>query len=163
MGSSGRTTALRGEAVLFHDTFTYYYHPEVGQAAVRILEALGYRVVIVNKTGCCGRPAISKGMLPLAKKWARKNVDALLPYAKRGVPIVGTEPSCLLTFRDEYPDLLRDEAAHVVAEQAFLLDELIVRLAQEDAASVKAAFKDDLQQRSPALCHRRRSSVPNQR
>jgi Fe-S oxidoreductase len=118
---------------------------------------LGYKVVIVENTGCCGRPAISKGMLPLAKKWARRNVDALLPYAKRGVPIVGTEPSCLLTFRDEYPDLLRDEASHIVAEQAFLLDELIVKLAQEDAASVKAAFKEDLQQEVllHAHCHQK--------
>ncbi len=89
-------------------------------------------------------------MLPLREEWARKNVDALLPYARRGVPIVGTEPSCLLTFRDEYPDLLRDDDSRAVAAQAFLLDELIVKLAQEDAASVKAAFRDDLQQRDPA-------------
>ncbi|HWO73218.1 MAG TPA: FAD-linked oxidase C-terminal domain-containing protein, partial [Dehalococcoidia bacterium] len=99
----GGGAPVRGEAVLFHDTFTDYFHPEVGQAAVRLLEALGYGVVLVSGVVCCGRPAVSKGLLSTAKRWARKNVEALLPYARRGVPIVGTEPSCLLTFRDEYP------------------------------------------------------------
>ncbi|HEY7466741.1 MAG TPA: heterodisulfide reductase-related iron-sulfur binding cluster, partial [Dehalococcoidia bacterium] len=134
--------ASRGEAVLFHDTFTDYYHPEVGRAAVRILEALGYTVVLAERTGCCGRPAISKGLLPTARRWARGNVDALLPYAKRGVPIVGTEPSCLLTFRDEYPDLLRDDDAKAVAAQSFLLDELLVKLAVEEPDAVRAIFRD---------------------
>jgi Fe-S oxidoreductase len=135
----------RGDAVIFHDTFTDYYHPEVGCAAVRVLEGLGYNVVIVNQMACCGRPAISKGLLPLAQRWARRNVDALLPYAQRGVPIVGTEPSCLLTLRDEYSDLLRDEASRVVAGQAVLLDELIVRLAAEDSEAV-AIFRDGVEQ-----------------
>ncbi|HEX5369706.1 MAG TPA: heterodisulfide reductase-related iron-sulfur binding cluster, partial [Dehalococcoidia bacterium] len=142
MRPSGRVT--RGGAVLFHDTFTDYYNPEVGRAAVRILEALGYDVVLAPRTGCCGRPAISKGLLDTAAKWARRNVDALLPYARRGVPIVGTEPSCLLTFRDEYPDLLRDEDSKTVAAQTFLLDELIVKLSKEDPDAVAAAFRDDL-------------------
>ena len=135
--------APRGEVVLFDDTFTQYEHPEVGQAATRVLEALGYRVVLVQRIGCCGRPLISKGMLGTAARWARRNVEALLPYAERGVPIVGTEPSCLLTLRDEYPDLLRDDASRTVAGQALLLDELIARLAgeQPDIASI---FRDDV-------------------
>jgi Fe-S oxidoreductase len=141
-----RATAPRGDVVLFHDTFTDYFNPEVGQAATRVLAGLGYRVVLAERTGCCGRPAISKGLLPEAKKWAQKNVEALLPYARRGVPIVGTEPSCLLTFRDEYPDLLRNEDSKTVAAQSFLLDELIVKLAGEDRASVQAAFKADITQ-----------------
>jgi Fe-S oxidoreductase len=147
---------VRGEAVLFHDTFTDYFHPEVGRAAVRILEALGYHVVLAEKTGCCGRPAISKGLLPTAKAWARRNVDALLPYVRRGIPIVGTEPSCLLTFRDEYPALLKDDASREVAAQTFLLDELISKLAAEDA-SVASLFRDDLQREVlvHAHCHQK--------
>jgi Fe-S oxidoreductase len=144
--AAGPRVAPRGDVVLFHDTFTDYFNPEVGQAATRVLEGLGYRVVLAERTGCCGRPAISKGLLPEAKKWAQKNVQALLPYARRGVPIVGTEPSCLLTFRDEYPDLLRNDDSKTVAAQSFLLDELIVKLAGEDKASVQAAFKSDLKQ-----------------
>jgi Fe-S oxidoreductase len=136
----------RGDVVLFHDTFTDYFNPEVGQAATRVLEGLGYNVILAERTGCCGRPAISKGLLPDAIKMARRNVDALLRYARRGVPIVGTEPSCILSFRDEYPDLLRDDASREVAKQTFLLDELIVKLADEDKASVQDAFKDGLSQ-----------------
>jgi Fe-S oxidoreductase len=152
----GQGGEVRGEAVLFHDTFTDYFHPEVGQAAVRVLEALGYRVVLAEKTGCCGRPAISKGLLPTAKGWARRNVNALLPYARRGVPIVGTEPSCLLTFRDEYPDLLQDAASKAVAAQTFLLDELIAKLAAEDA-TVASIFRDDLKREIllHAHCHQK--------
>jgi Fe-S oxidoreductase len=133
-------SVTRGEAVYFADTFTNYYHPEVGRAAVRLLEALGYGVVLVRGMTCCGRPAISKGLLPLAKRWARRNVETLLPYARRGLPIVGTEPSCIAAFRDEYPDLLRDEDARVVAGQTLLLDELLSRLAQSDP-SIRDLFQ----------------------
>jgi Fe-S oxidoreductase len=144
-GREAQVAGTRGDAVFFHDTFTDYYHPEVGRAAVRILEAVGYNVVLAERTGCCGRPAISKGLLPMARNWARRNVDALLPYAQRGVPIVGTEPSCLLTFRDEYPELLRDEDSKVVAAQTFLLDELLLKLVKEEPEQVNAIFRDDLQ------------------
>jgi len=130
--------APRGDAVLFDDTFTRYQHPEVGAAATRVLEALGYRVTLVRRLGCCGRPAISKGLLGTARRWARRNVDALVPYARRGVPIVGTEPSCLLTLRDEYPALLRDEATATVAREAVLLDELVARIAAEEPAAIDA-------------------------
>ncbi|MQA00187.1 MAG: FAD-binding protein [Dehalococcoidia bacterium] len=133
--------APRGDVVLFDDTFTDYYHPEVGQAAVRVLEALGYRVVLVPRLGCCGRPAISKGQLGTAREWARRNIERLAPYAERGVPIVGTEPSCLLTLRDEYPELLPGADARAVAGQALLLDELLARLAIEDG-TVGELFAD---------------------
>ena len=126
-------SAPRGEAVLYDDTFTRYYHPEVGQAAVRVLEALGYSVTVIERLGCCGRPLISKGQLGEAQVWARRNVEILASYAERGVPIVGTEPSCLLALRDEYPDLLRSPEARTVAGQALLLDELVAKLAGEDA------------------------------
>ena len=128
-------SAPRGDVVYFDDTFTNYFHPEVGTAAVRLLEALGYRVTRVPQRACCGRPAISKGMLPLATRWAAINVEALRPFAECGVPIVGTEPSCLLALRDEYPELLRDgdrAAADVVAANASLLDELLARRLDED-------------------------------
>ena len=125
--------APRGEAVYLADTFTEYFHPEVGRAAVRVLERLGYAVTVVPGLACCGRPAISKGQLGLARGWAEENVARLEPYARRGVPIVGTEPSCLLTLRDEYRDLLPGERAEAVAGQALLLDELVARVAEEDA------------------------------
>jgi FAD/FMN-containing dehydrogenase/Fe-S oxidoreductase len=118
--------APRGEVVLFNDTFTTYNVPEIARAAVGVLEAAGYRVVLVDKK-CCGRPLISKGMLAEARDHAEWNVQRLAPYARRGVPIIGLEPSCLLTLRDETVDLVRTEDARVVARQSFLFEEFLVR------------------------------------
>src|SRR5438876_3880662 len=116
----------RGEVVLFHDTFVTYNTPEIGRAAVELLETAGYRVVLVDKK-CCGRPLISKGMLTEARAHAAWNVARLAPYARRSIPIVGLEPSCLLTLRDESVDLLRTDDARTVARHAFLLDEFLQR------------------------------------
>jgi len=118
--------APRGEVVLFDDTFTTYNAPEIGRAAVELLEAAGYRVVLVDKK-CCGRPLISKGLLAEAREHAAWNVARLHPYAARGVAIVGLEPSCLLTLRDEAVDLVRTDAARAVARQSFLLEEFLLR------------------------------------
>ena len=100
--------------------------------SVRVLEALGYAVTVVDRLGCCGRPLISKGQLRTARAWAARNVEVLAPYAARGIPIVGTEPSCLLALRDEYPDLVRTTDARAVARQALLVEELVARLAASD-------------------------------
>lgn len=115
-----------GEAVLFHDTFNDFNTPNVAVAATRLLDRLGYRVRLVDKR-CCGRPMISKGMLGQAKNNAAWNIEQLAPFAERAVPIIGLEPSCLLTLRDEYPEFLPTAAARKVAEQSFLLEEFIVR------------------------------------
>ena len=120
----------RGKVVLFNDTFMDYNYPQVGRAATRLLEAAGFEVLLVDKR-CCGRPLISKGMLPKAREWARDNVDRLYPYAQQGIPIVGCEPSCLLTLRDEYPDLLRDDKARMVASQTYMVEEFLQKLAEE--------------------------------
>ena len=118
--------APRGEVVLFHDTFTTYNSPEIGRAAVGLLEAAGFRAVLVDRK-CCGRPLINKGMLAEAREHAAWNVRRLAPYAARGVAIVGLEPSCLLTLRDESVDLLRTDEARAVARQSFLLEEFLLR------------------------------------
>jgi len=120
------SAGTRGEVVLFHDTFVTYNAPQIGKAAVQLLERAGYAVRLVDKK-CCGRPLISKGMLAEAKAHAAWNVERLLPYAERGVAIVGLEPSCLLTLRDEYVDLLRSDAARQVAKQSLLLEEFLDR------------------------------------
>jgi FAD/FMN-containing dehydrogenase/Fe-S oxidoreductase len=116
----------RGEVLLFHDTFNNFNTPNVAIAATRFLEKSGYRVLLADKK-CCGRPMISKGMLAEAKKNAAWNVDKLAPYAEKGTPIVGLEPSCLLTLRDEYPEFIRTPAAKNVAENSFLFDEFVMR------------------------------------
>ncbi len=116
----------KGEVILFHDTFNNFNTPNVAIAATRFLERSGYRVMLVDKK-CCGRPMISKGMLGQAKENAVWNVDKLAPYAEKGIPIVGLEPSCLLTLRDEYPEFIRTSAAKKVAANSFLLEEFVQR------------------------------------
>jgi Fe-S oxidoreductase len=131
--------APRGEVVLFHDTFVTHNTPEIGQAAVNLLEAAGYRVVLVDDRRCCGRPLISKGMLAEARANAAWNVERLVPYARRGVAIVGLEPSCLLTLRDEWVDLLRTDEARVVAAQSALLEQFLLREREQGLALPWAA------------------------
>jgi Fe-S oxidoreductase len=120
------SVGAKGEVVLFHDTFNNFNTPNVAIAATRLLERAGYRVRLSNKR-CCGRPMISKGMLRDARENARWNVDQLAPYAESNIPIIGLEPSCLLTLRDEYPEFLRNTAAKRVAENSFLLEEFLMR------------------------------------
>jgi FAD/FMN-containing dehydrogenase/Fe-S oxidoreductase len=127
----------RGDVVLFHDTFVTYNAPEIGQAAVGVLEAAGYRVLLVDRK-CCGRPLISKGLLDRAREHAAWNVARLAPQVRRGVAVVGLEPSCLLTLRDEWVDLLRTDEARAVARQSFLLEEF---LARERGRGLELAFK----------------------
>ena len=115
-----------GEVVLFHDTFNNYNTPNVAIAATRFLEKSGYRVLLVDKK-CCGRPMISKGMLSHAKENAAWNVEKLAPFAGKATPIIGLEPSCLLTLRDEYSEFVRTEAAKLVAANSFLLEEFVMR------------------------------------
>ncbi len=118
--------ANKGKVLYFHDTWVSYYQPEVGKAAVGLLEAAGFEVILALKRACCGRPMISKGMLKEAKKNARINASLLSGYTRDGIPVVGTEPSCVLTFRDEYPDLLPgDKDAAVLAKNSYLLDEFL--------------------------------------
>ena len=116
--------AKYGTVALYNDTFMNYNYPEIGISAVEVLEAAGYRVELVNG-GCCGRPMISKGLLNQAREQAHANIDALYAYAQQGIPIVGCEPSCLLTLRDEYPEFINDDRAQTVAAQSFLIDEFL--------------------------------------
>ncbi|MQG00042.1 MAG: anaerobic glycerol-3-phosphate dehydrogenase subunit C [SAR202 cluster bacterium] len=125
-------TTTRGKVVLFNDTFMNYNYPNVGKAAVKIIEEAGFEVNLVDRK-CCGRPMISKGMLDAAKENARYNVDLLYPYIEDGAYIVGCEPSCLLSFRDEYPELLQDEKSKKVSEKSFLLEEFLDMLNKENS------------------------------
>jgi Fe-S oxidoreductase len=90
-----------GDVVLVVDTFNRYFEPQNARAALKVLEAAGYRVHAPRGL-CCGRTFLSAGLVDEAKKEARKMVDALAPYVAKGVPIVGLEPSCLFSLRDEF-------------------------------------------------------------
>ncbi len=110
------------QVVLFNDTFTEFYTPEVGRAAYQLLTHLDYEVIIPPYT-CCGRPLISKGFLNRAKRQAARLVTTLLPYAERGIPIVGLEPSCLSSLEDDAVDL--HPSAHIIAAHATSLEALL--------------------------------------
>jgi FAD/FMN-containing dehydrogenase/Fe-S oxidoreductase len=121
----------RPPVILFHDTWTNYNERDIGMAAVRVLEAAGYDVQLATGKQCCGRPLITGGQADRAKAWVDHNVALLAPYAKAGVPIVGIEPSCILTLRDEYVTLASDQArAKLVATQALTFEEFVVRETQ---------------------------------
>jgi FAD/FMN-containing dehydrogenase/Fe-S oxidoreductase len=124
------TVAGNGRRVfLFCDEFTNYNDVEAGIAAVRLLEHLGYSVEI-PRHGESGRASLSKGLLRRARRIARGNVRALSPLVGPELPLVGIEPSAILCFRDEYPDLLRGEeqrAARELARNCLMIDEFIVR------------------------------------
>ena len=128
-GTNLRGTA-KGTVALFNDTFMNYNYPEIGIAAVELLEAAGYRVQLADAE-CCGRPMISKGLLDEAAAHARYNVDRLYAFADQGVPIIGCEPSCLLTFRDEYPEFCQDERAAKVADHSYMIDEFLAMLQEK--------------------------------
>lgn len=117
--------------VLLADTFNTWFEPENLRAARVVLQAAGYRVHLAQQPGerklCCGRTYLATGMVDQARQEAQRMVDALLPWAHRGVPIVGLEPSCLLSLRDEYKVLLPGAETALLAEHALLLEELIMR------------------------------------
>jgi FAD/FMN-containing dehydrogenase/Fe-S oxidoreductase len=111
---------------LWPDTFTNYFHPEVGKAAVEVLEAAGYRVVIPSRPLCCGRPLYDYGMLYTAKRLLRQILVTLRPAIRAGAPLIGVEPSCLAVFRDELPNLFpHDEDARRLTKQSFLFSEFL--------------------------------------
>jgi Fe-S oxidoreductase/FAD/FMN-containing dehydrogenase len=122
----------RGIVILWDDTYLSYNEPEIGQATVQVLEAAGFEVRLIEGRRCCGRPMISKGLLKEACAHAAHNVELLAPFAAKGMPIVGVEPSCVAAFRDEYPDLLRTDDAKLVAQRTFFVEEFLANLAEKE-------------------------------
>ena len=119
--------AGKKQVVFFHGCATKYYEPLVGRAAVYVLKALGFEVTIPPQ-GCCGLPLLSNGEFKPARRYHRRNVDALAAYARRGIPIVGTSTSCTLTLKDEAPELLEmwDEDTRLVAQNTYDLHEFLL-------------------------------------
>jgi Fe-S oxidoreductase len=143
--------------VLFVDTFNGYFESANAHAALKVLQATGYTVHVASKVQddgkhlCCGRTFLSAGMVEQARAKAREVVDSLLPFAQKGIAIVGLEPSCLLTLRDELLVMGLGESAQVIAKQALLFEEF---LAREDQAGQLDALKTQLQAvTQPLLLH----------
>ncbi len=153
---SKKAAQAKGQVVLFHDTFNTYNDPHIAIAATQVLEAAGFEVILPGHN-CCGRPMLSKGLIDGARELARETIEKLYPYAAKGVPIVGLEPSCLLSFRDDYHYLLSDdERVRTVSDQAFLFEEFIAQLAENDELGLD--FDPSLQGKELLLhghCHQK--------
>jgi FAD/FMN-containing dehydrogenase/Fe-S oxidoreductase len=117
-------------AILWPDTWNNHFHPSTPQAAVEVLEAAGFRVIVPSVSLCCGRPLYDYGMLDLAKRMLHQILDALRAQIRAGVCVVGLEPSCVSVFRDELVNLLpNDGDARLLSQQTYLLSEFLVKKA----------------------------------
>ena len=143
--------------VLFVDTFNGYFEPGNASSALKVLQTAGYTVHVATKkiadgkSLCCGRTFLASGMVDQAKEKAGELVAALLPFAEKGIAIVGLEPSCLLTMRDEMLVMGLGEAAQTISRHALLLEEF---LAREAAAGQLEVLQSRLKPVSqPILLH----------
>jgi FAD/FMN-containing dehydrogenase/Fe-S oxidoreductase len=120
------------EVVLFADTFNRYFERENIDAALAVLSAAGYRVHFAapadgGRPLCCGRTFLSIGKVKQAREEAERALAAIAPYVEQGMPVVGLEPSCLFSFRDEIPALVKSDLARQAANQAVLFEEFLAR------------------------------------
>jgi FAD/FMN-containing dehydrogenase/Fe-S oxidoreductase len=128
--SNGANGASPQRVVLWPDTFNDYFHPEVAVAAVEVLDAAGFEVVVPSGSMCCGRPLYDYGMLRLARRLLRGVLSGLAEEIRAGTPVVALEPSCGAVFRNELPNMLpENEDAKRLARQTYTLGELLARRA----------------------------------
>ncbi|HEY7002592.1 MAG TPA: FAD-linked oxidase C-terminal domain-containing protein [Candidatus Udaeobacter sp.] len=132
----------RGKIILWDDTFVRYHEPQIGIAAVKVLEALGFEVALARNRHCCGRPAFSQGNLKVAARSARHNVGAVSSNEGLNTPVLFLEPSCWSMFVEDYREL-RIDSADEVANRCFLFEK----------------FVDDLLAKEPAALQFKRSSA----
>jgi Fe-S oxidoreductase len=136
------------EVVLFADTFNNHFEPENLRAARRVLEAGGYTVHVAHPSAqdarpqrplCCGRTLLAAGLVDEARAEAQRVLAALSPWVARGVPVVGLEPSCLLTLRDEFLSYGLGDEALALSRQAFLFEEFLMR--EQDAGRLSLPLR----------------------
>ena len=156
---SGSAGGSRRVAIL-PDTFTTYFEPENGRAAQRVLEAAGYTVDVAGPTDgdrppCCGRTFLSQGMVDEARRELTRSLQILEPWISAGIPIVGIEPSCLLTFRDEGPALVRGQPMQRLAESAMLFEELLSREADAGRLELPLGALPVREARLHGHCHQK--------
>jgi Fe-S oxidoreductase len=112
--------------ILWPDTFTNFFEPEIGAAAVEVLERAGFSVTVPQEHLCCGRPLYDYGFLQRARSYGERTIEALRDEIRAGTPVVGVEPSCVAVFRDDLPKLLPDdEDAKRLSRQTFHLAQFL--------------------------------------
>jgi FAD/FMN-containing dehydrogenase/Fe-S oxidoreductase len=131
--------AAKGEVILWDDTFVRYHEPHIGKAALKVLEAIGYRVRLLTQRECCGRPAFSQGNLDHAAKAGQRNLD-LLRATDKSTPILFLEPSCYSMFAEDYRELgLR--GAEEIKERAVLFESFLDKALEKDASAFSLATR----------------------
>ncbi|MYH47357.1 MAG: FAD-binding protein [Gammaproteobacteria bacterium] len=151
------------EVVLLVDTFNSCFESENARAAQKVLQAAGYRVAAPaagdSRPLCCGRTFLSSGLVDEAKAEARRMLEALRPFVERGVPIVGLEPSCLLSLRDEYLVMGLGPEAEKLADNAVLFEEFFA--AEHEAGRLALKLKPLAQKRAlvHGHCHQKSFAV----
>ena len=125
------------KVVYFHGCSTQYYEPRVGRAAIMVLEANGFEVIVPTQN-CCGLPLLSNGEFGAARKYYQKNIKSLVEYARQGIPIVGTSTSCTLTLKEEAPDMLdmHDADSDLVAVNTYDFNEFLLLLFNEGSLNL---------------------------
>jgi glycerol-3-phosphate dehydrogenase subunit C len=125
------------KVVYFHGCSTQYYEPRVGRAAIMVLEANGFEVIVPTQN-CCGLPLLSNGEFGAARKYYQKNIKSLVKYARQGIPIVGTSTSCTLTLKEEAPDMLdmHDADSDLVAVNTYDFNEFLLLLFNEGSLNL---------------------------
>ena len=148
---------VKGKVFLFADEFTNYHDTEIGIKTIKLLTHLGYKVELAS-VGLSGRTYLSKGLLRKAKKIANINVEALKKIISGSSPLIGIEPSAILSFRDEYPELVDaslKDASLILASFSLLIDEFIVAEFEKGKIS-KSLFTDENQEiRLHGHCHQK--------
>ncbi|RXZ36634.1 FAD-binding oxidoreductase [Oxalobacteraceae bacterium CAVE-383] len=131
------------EVMLFVDTFNNYMEPENARAAQAVLTAAGYTVHFNTVRGerplCCGRTYLSAGLVEQAKAEAKRTLEALMPFVDKGIPIVGLEPSCMLTLRDEFLQYGYGSQAKALAQSSYLFEEFLVK--EKNAGNLRLSLK----------------------
>jgi Fe-S oxidoreductase len=149
--------AIKGTVFLFADEFTEYYDGHIGEIAVKLLKKLGYEVKI-PKTSDSGRALLSKGFLKKARKIAEFNISVLSEIVSEDVPLLGIEPSAILVFRDEYPELVSEslrESAKKIGRNALLFEEFFMREAESGRISPDFFTTNELTIKLHGHCHQK--------
>jgi len=152
-GRKSECTRPLGKVVLLADCFTTYNEPSVGRDAVVLLEMAGYQVFLAPI--CCGRTMISKGLLQDARGLVQQNIPRLLPYVEDDVPILGVEPSCLLTLKDEWLELAPGAATTAIAGSSFLVEHWLLDRAISGASQLPAPCREPMHAILHGHCHQR--------
>jgi Fe-S oxidoreductase len=135
------TSPVNEQAVFFYDTYLEYNYPHIGKALIKICEKVGVDLIVLKEKVDSGRPAYSNGVLEKAQNLAKRNITLLTPYAEKGIPIIGCEPTVMVMLKKEYPDLVPGREADTISKVAVLAEDFL--LEELNLSQVELGFNGD--------------------